>query len=98
VPTPNRLKSATDDGGFRLDALIMVRSSLRISAATANGFRNAPVPAIPDSAFERGIVALRKHCETASRSGRCTGSECVRSPQMAARGLVGFQAESVGFV
>ena len=25
--------------------------------------------AIPDSAFERGMVALRKHCETASRSG-----------------------------
>jgi hypothetical protein len=30
---------------------------------------NAPVPAIPDSAFERGMVALRRHCETASRSG-----------------------------
>jgi len=28
--------------------------------------------AIPDSAFERGMVALRKHCETASRSVRYT--------------------------
>jgi hypothetical protein len=37
--------------------------------STANGFRKAPVQAIPDSALERGMAALRKHCETASRSG-----------------------------
>lgn len=53
-------------------------SSLRISAPTGNGFRNAPVPAIPDPDFERGMVALRNSMEIGSgvREG-----EYVRSPQ-----------------
>jgi hypothetical protein len=47
----------------------MVRHFAKDLRGYCDGFRNAPVPAIPDSAFERGMVALRKHCETASRSG-----------------------------
>ena len=66
------------DGGFRLNALIMVRLFAKDLRATGNGFRNAPVPAIPDSDFERGTVALRKSIEIGSgvREG-----EYVRSPQ-----------------
>ena len=72
-------------------------SSLRISAATGNGFRNAPVPAIPDSDFERGMVALRKHCETALRPGPVYEKvNMYVLHKMTARRFVGSQAESVG--
>ena len=59
--------------GFTLDAELVVVQLFakdlldyckRISQRALSSLQ-----AIPDSAFERGMVALRKHCETASRSG-----------------------------
>jgi hypothetical protein len=74
------IRDLLSDGGFRFNALIMVRLFAKDLRATGNGFRNAPVPAIPSDS-ERGMVALRKHCETALRSGPEREGEYVRSPQ-----------------
>ena len=84
------------DGGFRLNALIMVRLFAKDLRATGNGFRNAPVPAIPSDS-ERGMVALRKHCETALRPGPVYEKvNMYVLHKMTARRFVGSQAESVG--
>jgi ubiquinone/menaquinone biosynthesis C-methylase UbiE len=60
-------------GGFTLDAELVVvqlfANDLRDYSERISQRALSSLQAIPDSDFERGMVALRKHCETASRSG-----------------------------
>jgi SAM-dependent methyltransferase len=59
--------------GFILDAELAVvqlfAKDLRDYCERISQRALSSLQAIPDSAFERGMVALRRHCETASRSG-----------------------------
>ena len=59
--------------GFTLDAELAVvqlfANDLRDYCERISQRALSSLQAIPDSAFARGMVALRKHCETASRSG-----------------------------
>ena len=67
------IRDLLSDGGFTLDAELVVVQRFandlldyckRISQRALSSLQ-----AIPDSAFESGMVALRKHCETALSSG-----------------------------
>ena len=67
------IRDLMSDGVFTLDAELVVvqlfAKDLRDYCERISQRALSSLQAIPDSAFERGMVALRKHCETASRSG-----------------------------
>lgn len=67
------IRNLLSASGFTLDAELAVvqlfAKDLRDYCERISQRALSSLQAIPDSAFERGMVALRRHCETASRSG-----------------------------
>jgi ubiquinone/menaquinone biosynthesis C-methylase UbiE len=67
------IRNLLSASGFTLDAALAVvqlfAKDLRDYCERISQRALSSLQAIPDSAFERGMVALRRHCETASRSG-----------------------------
>jgi ubiquinone/menaquinone biosynthesis C-methylase UbiE len=67
------IRNLLSASGFTLDVELAVvqlfAKDLRDYCERISQRALSSLQAIPDPAFERGMVALRRHCETASRSG-----------------------------